>query len=515
MIGRFVVALIAGMGILAVSPLCSAAAVRVEDGYFLDAEGREVLLRGLNAGAKHRRTGYMGWHGPEDFEQMRAWGFNCVRLLVIWAGLEPEPGDYDEAYLERLDQRVDWAHAAGLHVILDMHQDLYGESIPGADGAPAWATLDDGRAHHRPAGSWGLAYFTSPKVHHAFDSFWKNRPGPGGIGIQDRYARAWRHVAQRYGEHSAVIGYDVMNEPFMGSAVRGAVMAALPHVTRLVGQAKDAKASKAHIQLIRALEDQESYAELLTLVEASQKGFEEERLPPFYQRVTEAIREVDEDGIVFFEPNLLANVGVRSFVRPIRRADGTVETQQAYMPHIYDLVTDTPDVAQPCAHRIETIFARLREGAQAMGLPMLIGEWGAFYGSDKALDAARLYVRQFEEGLAGDFYWDYHRGLGKTAFLSALSRPYPEAVAGRLLACKTDWAAGVFTCRWREEAAATAPTRVYLPLAWLRDEATWEVRPQGPEPQLETAAQRQDGAFLLVPPRSMPGERTFTVTQGP
>ena len=64
----------------------------------------------------------------------RDWGMNAVRLLTTWAAVEPEQGVYDEAYLDALAERLDWAKDAGLHVVLDMHQDVYGEGF-GFDGA--------------------------------------------------------------------------------------------------------------------------------------------------------------------------------------------------------------------------------------------------------------------------------------------------------------------------------------------------------------------------------------------
>ncbi len=113
----------------------------VRDGRFVDPAGRHVILHGVNIGAKHKKTNYVSWHEPADFARMRAWGFNCVRLLIIWAAIEPECGSYDEDYLRRIDKRIAWAKANGLYVLVDMHQDLWGEK-PGGDGAPVWATLD-------------------------------------------------------------------------------------------------------------------------------------------------------------------------------------------------------------------------------------------------------------------------------------------------------------------------------------------------------------------------------------
>ena len=92
---------------------------------------------------------------------------------------------------------IGWAEKYGLYVFLDMHQDLY--SCKYSDGAPEWATLTDERPHITEGNMvWSDAYITSPAIQRAFDNFWANTPASDGVGIQEHYARAWRHVAKRY-----------------------------------------------------------------------------------------------------------------------------------------------------------------------------------------------------------------------------------------------------------------------------------------------------------------------------
>ncbi|HYY23139.1 MAG TPA: hypothetical protein VE780_14800, partial [Thermoleophilaceae bacterium] len=57
-----------------------------------------------------------------------------------------------------------------------------------------------------------------PALIRAFDRFWANSPGPGGVGLQDRLAAAWRHVAARFSSERRLVGYDLLNEPWPGSA---------------------------------------------------------------------------------------------------------------------------------------------------------------------------------------------------------------------------------------------------------------------------------------------------------
>ncbi len=70
-----------------------------------------------------------------------SWGFNVIRLLIIWEAIEPEPGVFDENFFKKVDQIIEWAEERGIFVLLDMHQDLYGPAF-GGDGAPVWVKQD-------------------------------------------------------------------------------------------------------------------------------------------------------------------------------------------------------------------------------------------------------------------------------------------------------------------------------------------------------------------------------------
>ncbi|WP_293059134.1 cellulase family glycosylhydrolase [Mycobacterium sp.] len=79
-----------------------------------------------------------------EVAQLASNGVDVVRLSVQWAGVEPEPGVIDYAYLASLNQTVHTLAAYHIYVLLDMHQDDY-SSVFGGDGAPAWA-VDTGGA---------------------------------------------------------------------------------------------------------------------------------------------------------------------------------------------------------------------------------------------------------------------------------------------------------------------------------------------------------------------------------
>ncbi len=182
--------------------------VHLADGFIRDAEGRALVLRGVNVSnaSKDPSTGFYGWAEAADFQALADWGFDSVRLLTFWEAIEPEPGVIDDAYLDGLVARVQMARDAGLYVVLDMHQDLFGRGF-GDDGAPAWAcdqALYDSYVQPDP---WSLGYLTE-EVWTCFDRFWSDTE------LQDQYAAAWAAAAARVADEPAVIGFDLMNEPW-------------------------------------------------------------------------------------------------------------------------------------------------------------------------------------------------------------------------------------------------------------------------------------------------------------
>ena len=78
------------------------------------------------------------------------------------------------------------AGAEGLWVLVDMHQDLWSERFDG-NGAPDWATLDDGQPFAASPFPYG---YLQPAVGRSFTSFWTNRDA-----IRSEYVRAYAALA--------------------------------------------------------------------------------------------------------------------------------------------------------------------------------------------------------------------------------------------------------------------------------------------------------------------------------
>ncbi|WP_275078785.1 cellulase family glycosylhydrolase [Mycolicibacterium mucogenicum] len=184
--------------------------------YLTNSDGQVVLLHGVNevyklAPYEPSASGF----DEADAEFLAANGFNVVRLGVIWAGVEPTPGEYNAAYIASIQQTVNMLAAHGIYTIIDMHQDLYSASL-GGEGAPEWATKTGGLPNVNAG--FPASYYLSPAQTAAWDNFWNNSKASNGLGLQDNYAAAWQYVAAAFAGNNAVIGFDIMNEPFPGTS---------------------------------------------------------------------------------------------------------------------------------------------------------------------------------------------------------------------------------------------------------------------------------------------------------
>jgi len=178
----------------------------------VDSQNRLVIYHGLNV-ANHSKSspGNIPQVTPQEYEQMREWGFNLVRYLVFWEAIEPVPGQIDEEYLARTWQEIDLIGSLGLAVVIDFHQDLFARRF-GGNGFPDWAVNDGGRAFTRQE-PWQNNYW-QPAVWHSYDFFWRSE------ALQNQYANAVRVVLAGAATRPQVIGVDIMNEPWPWKGLR-------------------------------------------------------------------------------------------------------------------------------------------------------------------------------------------------------------------------------------------------------------------------------------------------------
>jgi endoglycosylceramidase len=380
--------------------------------WITDRSGRVVILHGLNMVYKRPpyapdATGF----GADDAAFLRRYGFNTIRLGVIYSGVEPEPGRYDDAYLARIARTERLLARRGVFSQLDFHQDLYNERF-GGEGWPDWAVLDDGMPAEPLTGFPG-SYVTSPGLNRAFDNFWANATGPGGVGLVDRYAAAWRHVAARFKRRPQVMGYDLLNEPWPGSEWPSC---------------------------------------------ANPEGcpvFDEGEFTDFYEKVIAAIRQTDRRNLIWYEPQVQFNFGSDSSV------DGLADPRLGFSFHVYCLSAAAGGGNSPaCETADNLVFDNADKQARQTGSALLLSEFGATDENDVNL----RIVESADEHRVSWQYWHYcgcrdpttQAGPGDTqavvreprraprgknlkhAKLRVLVRPYPQAIAGTPLRFEFD-----------------------------------------------------------------------------
>ncbi len=515
----------AAVAILLLAPVAGAAPfVSVRGQQFIDPEGRQVMMHGASLINKSRADNYQPKVTDVDFAQMRGWGWNCIRLGILWDGLEPQIGAFDEEYLKKLDGLIARAKAHDLYVFLDMHQDLY--SYKYSDGAPEWATLIDDQVHPAVTGAvWDDAYLTSPAIQRAFDNFWANKACSDGVGVQDHFAAAWKKVAERYKDEPAVIGYDLFNEPNVGNGNLQAMAAILEAAAQAISE-KDAPAAaltpvdvltqwmteEGRAKLMRRLGEMDIYNKILDAGGPAYSAFERTQLVPMFQRVRDAIRTVDTHHSIFLETSMSANMGIPSGVAPVVDAAGRPDALQVFAPHAYDIVVDTKDLALASDERLELIYRRHAEMGKKMNMPVLIGEWGAFGGGNPdILPTARFNISMVEKYLLNETYWDYGGNMEHSACFEVFQRPIPIRINGLLLNYKTDFAKGKFTCTWKEDPEVKAPTKIYLPKRLFASPDAVQISPPGGGFTVESVPGDAGNVYAVVAAAGQAVARTLTV----
>jgi endoglucanase len=109
----------------------------------------------------------------EDIHQIKQAGFNSVRIPIHWKLFTSD----DAEGFALLDRVIGWCHEEGLLVVIDLHA---------APGGQTGANIDD-------SNGWPWLY--------------------SDASAQQQTVDLWTRIAHRYREETAVLGYDLLNEP--------------------------------------------------------------------------------------------------------------------------------------------------------------------------------------------------------------------------------------------------------------------------------------------------------------
>ncbi|WP_405852529.1 cellulase family glycosylhydrolase [Streptomyces sp. NBC_00090] len=388
-----------------------------EGRWLTDDQGRVVTVHGVNM--VYKKPPYFpaaGGFGEKDARFLAENGFNAVRLGFAWNAVEPRPGVYDDEYIEKIRQTQQLLARHHIYSLVDSHQDAFNESVGASwSGFPDWATYADGFPV-QPNPGFPLVYFTSPAQNQTWANFWRDRAAPDGVGLQEHYAAMWAHVAQRFTDQPYVLGYDLINEPWPGW-------------------------------------------EYPTCFPKGCPRFETGVLAPFEAKVMNAIRGVDRNHLLFYEPSLTNDFGTPNWM-----PNPTGDPKAGMSFHDY------------CLGQVDTCVTNGLERSAAEGVVGVVTEFGA------TKDATKLsaLADRFDANMASWMFWSQAQDqtpdhpqeppTGPHLMDPSIVRPYPRAVAGTPQQWQYDSTTGTFTLRYStcradsgQPFAPGARTEVFLP----------------------------------------------------
>jgi endoglycosylceramidase len=452
--------------------------------WITDARGRVVIVHGVNM--VYKRPPYapdaIGFDDADAAFLARE-GFNAVRLGVIWKAVEPQPGVYDDAYLDRIAKTVAVLRRRNILTQLDFHQDQLNERFYG-EGFPDWAIQDDGLPN-KPDFGFGPNYLLLASLERAFDHFWANDPGPDGVGLQDHYAAAWRHVAQRFRGDRGLLGYDLFNEPFPGTVWE-------PCVSLTGCPEFDAK------------------------------------LSAFNAKVIGAIRSVDPRGLAWYEPNVIFNNG------PATHVVSGGDRHAGFSFHDYCLFEPQTRSNTGCDPFDDLVFANAEKHVAGTGDALMLTEFGA---TDDAGNNEAM-VDRADRTRVSWMWWAYcgcddptTSGPGtaqalvldpsrpptgdnlQTAKLDTVVRPYPRLVSGT----PRSWSFARDTKTFRAEYINARTGGAGAFAAWARSEFLVPARqyPDGYAAQVSGGAITSSPGATVLRVAACPGATTIRVTVTP
>lgn len=397
--------------------------------WLVDDQGRVVIEHGVNVIKKvapYVRTQF----SEQDARLLADEGFTAARIGFIWAGVEPQPGVYDDAYVQKVLALDSLLARYGIRTLVDFHQDEWSQQT-GGDGAPAWATL-------------------ASSADQSFAAFWRDQKAPDGVGIQTHFVNAWRHVAGLVAGHRNILGLDPFNEPYPGSDYPPPCSDFSPC-----------------------------------------PSFESGPLAAFYRRVIAAIRQGGAEQVIY--PEAIADSGSATPALPAFDDPQTAYTFHYYCnvtqldPREAPVSEPSPEAAA-CAPIEQRNLGTYQDYLRGLGAPGLLGEfscndvnrdnaqvidlvdvafdswtiWAYYNAADDPADCPRqgLLVNDSQPGSEAN---------AKQLKLDALVVPHAQAIAGTPTSTSFDRSSRVYTLSYATTAvpgAALAPgalTQIFIP----------------------------------------------------
>ncbi len=436
----------------------------------VDENNRECIFNGINLVFKGEEIGgvrnYIRRYDKSVFMTLQQNGINLIRLGIVWDAIENVYKKYSDEYLQSIRDILDACKEHQIHVFLDMHQDLY--SVKYGGGAPLWATIDNNKEHIK-TDMWSDSYLYSEAVNESFRNFWTNQKTIYNVGLIDHYKQVWEHIIIRFKDHEAIIGYDFMNEPFAGHNSQ----LVMKKLLQTYAQLKQVNISEQELtslftdfdkklMLLNDLENQELYKKVVDSAKDIIHDFDQNELANFYNEMTTLLRKYNETQFVLTENSYFSNLGIEAGTTKVITS-GEVDKFQVYSPHGYDLVVDTEYVNLSSNKRIKVILDNHQKVANKLQTPVIFGEWGAHYQNEQGLKHLQYIINYFDDNKWSHTYYCLFDGIENNKILDVLNRPYPKAVAGKIISYNYDFDSKQFNLKWQQGENGKVDSEIYLP----------------------------------------------------
>ncbi|KAH1474889.1 hypothetical protein KXX53_005837 [Aspergillus fumigatus] len=336
--------------------------------------------------------------GEQDVQNLHALGLNIVRLGHSWAGAEP--------WFVKEDWVPGWKMYPFPLKPTPFPVDNKGFPSPQS----LCGTVD-----------WSLSY-TSAAVCNAFGRLYNNYDGLG-----DAFAAYWKKLASEYVETTNVVGYNLLNEPWVGDS--------MADPTLLVPGVADHKV-----------------------------------LEGLWNRAAKQIRTVDNDTLIWFEG---ATIDILSGFNNVPLGDGSksVHSFHYYSPPQLSSISTT-------LNNRRKDNERLRTAGVLTELTFWMGENQQMQGLADAMSATDAHMVSWI-GWAYENLYNSTSGQPYPELAKHYSRGYPAAVAGTPNSFSFDENSGTFKLQFTSDPNIKAPTEIILPPSTFPNGYKVQVSPDG------------------------------------